>query len=173
MHNFTVETERLLLRPLTAADAEAAFEWVSDERVAGYMVYTVYSTVEQVREWLKFVETDNSTYNFGFVRKSDGLLIGSGDVGPDRKNGFWGFGYNFRYDCWGHGYATEAVRGMMKFAHEKFGAENFASSHAEPNKASGRVMEKCGLRFCGYGEFSKLDGSCKMRSMEYEGGYPE
>lgn len=173
MHKFTVETERLLLRPLTAADAESAFEWVSDERVARYMVYTVYSSVEQVRGWLRFVETDGSTYNFGFVRKADGLLIGSGDVGPDRKNGFWGFGYNFRYDCWGHGYATEAVRAMMKFAHDNFGAERFFSSHAEPNKASGRVMEKCGLRFCGYGEFSKLDGSCKMRSMEYEGGYPE
>ena len=173
MHNFVVETERLTLRPLTVRDAEAAFEWVRDERVARYMVYTVYSTIEQVREWLKFVETDDSTYNFGFVRKSDGRLIGSGDVGPDRKNGLWVFGYNFRYDCWGQGYATEAVRAMMKFAHEHFGAEKFFSSHAEPNKASGRVMEKCGLRFCGYGEFSKLDGSCKMRSMEYMGGYSE
>ncbi|MDE7360990.1 MAG: GNAT family N-acetyltransferase [Oscillospiraceae bacterium] len=173
MHNFAVESERLILRPLTVSDAEAAFEWVSDERVARYMVYTVYSSVEQVREWLRFVETDASTYNFGFERKSDGLLIGSGDVGPDRKNGCWGFGYNFRYDCWGHGYATEAVRAMMKFAHERFGAERFVSSHAEPNKASGRVMEKCGLRFCGYGEFSKLDGSCGMRSMEYEGEYAE
>ncbi|MBD5130309.1 MAG: GNAT family N-acetyltransferase [Ruminococcaceae bacterium] len=173
MHDFVIETERLMLRPLTVSDAEAVYQWVSDERVARYMVYTVYSTIEQVREWLKFVETDDSTYNFGFVRKSDGLLIGSGDVGPDRKNGCWGFGYNFRYDCWGQGYATEAVRAMMKFAHERFGAEKFFSSHAEPNKASGRVMEKCGLRFCGYGEFSKLDGSCKMRSMEYEGEYSE
>lgn len=173
MHDFVIETERLILRPLTVSDAEAAFEWVSDERVARYMVYTVYSTVGQVREWLRFVETDAGTYNFGFERKSDGLLIGSGDIGPDRRNGCWGFGYNFRYDCWGQGYATEAVRAMMKFVHERFGAERFASSHAEPNKASGRVMEKCGLRFCGYGEFSKLDGSCKMRSMEYEGEYSE
>ena len=39
----------------------------------------------------------------------------------------------------------------------------------EPNKASGRVMEKCGLHFVRYGEFQKLDGTCKMRSMEYEG----
>ena len=30
-------------------------------------------------------------------------------------------------------------------------------------------MEKCGLHFAGYGEFEKLDGSCKARSMEYEG----
>lgn len=173
MQNIYAETERLLLRPLTIDDADAVFQWVSDERVARYMVYTVYSSVEQAREWLKFVETDDNTYNFGFVRKDDGLLIGSGDIGPNRKNGCWGFGYNFRYDCWGQGYATEAVRGLMKFAHERFGADRFFSSHAEPNLASGRVMEKCGLRFCGYGEFSKLDGSCRMRSMEYEGGYPE
>lgn len=30
-------------------------------------------------------------------------------------------------------------------------------------------MEKCGLHFVRYGEFEKLDGSCKARSMEYEG----
>ena len=41
--------------------------------------------------------------------------------------------------------------------------------HVEANKASGHVMEKCGLHFVRYGEFEKLDGSCKARSMEYEG----
>lgn len=58
---------------------------------------------------------------------------------------------------------------MIQYAHDRYGAEKVRSSHAEPNKASGRVMEKCGLRFVGYGEFYKLDGSCKMRSMIYEG----
>ncbi len=29
MHNITIETERLILRPLTVKDAEAVFEWVS------------------------------------------------------------------------------------------------------------------------------------------------
>ena len=42
-------------------------------------------------------------------------------------------------------------------------------SHVEPNAASGHVIEKCGLHFVGYGEFEKLDGSCKMRSKEFEG----
>ena len=64
--------------------------------------------------------------------------------------------------------ATEAAKPMIKFANEKFGAMKFSSSHAEPNKASGRVMEKCGLHFTRYGEFKKLDGTGKMRSMEYE-----
>ncbi len=110
MHNIRIETKRLLLRPLTAADAEDVFEWVSDERVAQYMVYTTYTEMVQVREWLAFACQDTSTYHFGFQRISDGKLIGSGNIGPGRKGG-----------CWG------------------------------------------------YGEFQKLDGSCKMRSMIYEG----
>ena len=57
---------------------------------------------------------------------------------------------------------------MIEFANEQFGITKFSSSHAEPNKASGHVMEKCGLHFIGYGQFEKLDGSNKMTSMEYE-----
>ena len=69
---------------------------------------------------------------------------------------------------WG-GAATEATKAMMKFANEHFAVIKFSSSHVEQNKASGHVMEKCGLHFTNYGQFQKLDGSNKMRSMEYEG----
>lgn len=169
MHNIQINTERLLLRPLKIDDAEDVFEWVSDERVSRYMVYTTYTDIEQVRKWLAFVEQDTSTYNFGFERISDGKLIGSGDIGFNSLKGCWKFGYNFRYDCWGMGYATEAVKAMINYAYTNFGARKFASSHCEPNLASGNVMKKCGLHFVGYGEFQKLDGSIQMRSMEYEG----
>lgn len=166
MHNIVIETERLKLRPMTLEDANSIFEWVSDERVTRYMVYNTYTSVKQVVEWLK---NDFKQYHFGFERKSDGKLIGSGSIGPkERKNGFWELGYNFRYDCWGKGYATEAVKAMMKYACENFQIRKFCSQHAEPNKASGKVMEKCGMHFVKYGEFQKLDGTCKMRSMEYE-----
>ena len=148
MHNIKIKTERLFLRPLVVADADEVFGWVSDERVSRYMVYTTYTNIEEVKEWLTFVEKDKSTYNFGFERLLDGKLIGSGDIGLDRgfksKEKYWGFGYNFRYDCWENGYATEA------------------------NLAFGKVIEKCGLKFVKYGEWKKLDGSCKMKPMIYE-----
>ncbi|UKI16657.1 MAG: GNAT family N-acetyltransferase [Ruminococcus sp.] len=100
MHNITIETERLILRPIATADAEAVFEWVSDERVAKIYVYNTYINAQQAVEWLKFIETNAKGYHFGLVRKSDGKLIGSGSIGRDSKgDGFWGFGYNFRYDC--------------------------------------------------------------------------
>lgn len=166
MHSYKIKTDRLLLRPLTVADAEAVYKWVSDERVARYMVYPTYTDIEKLKDWLRSVETDDSTYIFGFERIEDGELIGSGDIGP-KDDGYWSFGYNLRYDCWGMGYATEAAKAMIKFAKDNFGADKFESSHCEPNLASGRVMEKCGLHFVGYSDFEKLDGSCKMRSMDY------
>lgn len=175
MHNITIETERLLLRPLTVDDAPAVFEWVSDEQVARYMVYNTYETVEQVTAWLTSNQNEpeeSSEYHFGFVRKSDGKLIGSGSIGPDsQRDGFWGFGYNFRRDCWGYGYATEAAKAMIQFAHDTLSATQFSSSHVEPNRASGRVMEKCGLHFVRYSEFQKLDGSGHARSMDYVGDW--
>ena len=170
MRDYVIETERLIQRPLTVEDCDAVFEWAGDADVARSMVYTVYTSRDKLKEWLRSLREGGTEISFGFERKTDRKLIGSGGIGPDaRKNGFWGFGYNLRKDCWGEGYATEAAKAMIRFANERFGAKSFCSSHAEPNKSSGRVMEKCGLHFVAYGEFSKLDGSCRMRSMEYEG----
>ncbi|MDE6567292.1 MAG: GNAT family N-acetyltransferase [Lachnospiraceae bacterium] len=172
MHNITIKTERLLLRPLAVTDAKEVFEWVSDERVTRYMNYLTYTNIEQVKEWLAFACQDTNTYHFGFERITDGVLIGSGDIEPikaGQKQGCWRIGYNLRYDCWGRGYATEAAKAMIHYVYENFGARKFVSSHCEPNLASGNVLKKCGLHFVGYGEFQKLDGSCKMPSMEYEG----
>lgn len=170
MHDYTIETERLILRPLFVEDADAVFEWASDEDVARYMVYPTYRSKDKVRKWLESIQVFDGEYHFGFERKEDGVLIGSGSIGPDaNREGFWDFGYNFRRDCWGRGYATEAAKAMIGFAHDHFGIKWFSSSHVEANRASGRVMEKCGLRFVRYGTFQKLDGTCKSRSMEYEG----
>lgn len=166
MHSYTITTERLRLRPLSVKDAEAVYKWVSDERVARYMVYPTYTNIGDCIEWLKQIENSAETYNFGFERLEDGELIGSGDIGPDDK-GYWSFGYNLRHDCWGKGYATEAAKAMMDFARKEFGAKKFSSSYCEPNLASENVMKKCGLSFWGYGKFEKLDGSSKMRSVEY------
>ena len=41
------------------------------------------------------------------------------------------------------------------------------ANHAVDNPASGRVLEKCGLRFHHYGEYSKFDGSKTFKAKFY------
>ena len=166
MHSIILETERLILRPLTVADAEAVFVWASDPKVNRYLKYPLHADVETTRQWLRSVEQKTGGCDFGFVRKSDGLLIGSGGV-YDNGDGSWELGYNLRHDCWNQGYTTEAAKAMLAFAHRELGVKVFVSSHAVDNPASGRVMEKCGLTFQNYGEYSKADGSETFRAKYY------
>ncbi len=153
-----LETPRLLLRPLQPDDAEAAFRWCGDPAVNRYMRYALYQRAEDIIPWLE--EAAASPYEFGFVRRADGLLIGSGGVTPgDAENEPWELGYNLRRDCWGHGYATEAAMAMLDYARKTFGIRDFIAYHAKANPASGRVMEKCGFLYQHDGEYSRFDGS--------------
>lgn len=160
MHQYILETQRLILRPLTIADAQAEFVWLSDPTVNRFMPYNLYTSVEQAEAWLRTVEQCEDEYHFGFVRKEDGLLIGAGSIGPDTEDipGAWCFGYNLRRDCWNRGYATEATRAMIEFAHRTFGVKDFCANHAVDNPASGRVMEKVGCTFHHDSEYSTFDG---------------
>lgn len=172
MHSVTLETDRLILRPLTVDDADAVFTWTSDPKVNRYMSYPLHTDVETTRQWLRSVEQDSEVqaalenYTFGFVRRSDGLLIGSGGI-RRQEDDTWDFGYNLRRDCWGRGYTTEAIKAIIGFARTQRGAKIFAAHHAVDNPASGRVMEKCGLTFRHYGEYSKFDGSETFRAKFY------
>lgn len=40
-----LETERLILRPITLDDAKACFSWNSDERVTKYMSYPTLTDI--------------------------------------------------------------------------------------------------------------------------------
>ncbi len=152
-----IETERLILRPLTAADAEDVFEWVGDPVVNRYMPYALYDNVGQVGEWISTITDD---YNhFGFELKSTGKVIGSGDVGFDSERGAYRLGYNINREFWGRGYATEASKAMIQWAHETLGACSFTACHALANPASGKVIQNCGFRFEKYGQYSRFDGS--------------
>ncbi len=155
-----IETERLLLRPLTVDDAEAEFVWCADPEVNRFMPYALYTDVADVVKWLEYASTTTDEVHFGFVRKADGLLIGAGSIGPDEEApDAWAFGYNLRRDCWNQGYATEAARAMIDYAHRSLGVRHFTAKHAVANPASGRVMEKCGLHFDHDSTYSKFDGS--------------
>lgn len=163
-----IETERLILRPLTINDAQAVFEWAGDERVAKYMIYPRHADLSVTRTWLESVQKLENQYSWGFELKEEHRLIGSGSIKFCPEEDCWSFGYNIRYDCWNNGYTTEACKRMIEFVRVKHGAKSFCSEHAVENPASGRVMEKCGLTFDSYGKYSKLDGSGTFKSKKYK-----
>lgn len=163
-----LETERLILRPITLDDAEACFSWNSDERVARYMCYPTFTDIQQTIDWIKTTLVDEKEWNWAFVLKSENRVIGTGGIGPNKfMDGYWGIGYNLHYDYWHKGYCTEAMRAIVDYAHNELGVNKICSDHAVDNPRSGKVMEKLGLKFHHYGEYSKLDGSVTFKAKFY------
>lgn len=163
-----LETERLILRPLTEDDYLDCFKWCGDPRVNEYMIYTLYKNAEDVKEWLKTVNTDEKHIDYGFVLKESGKLIGSGGIYYHEERDIWSIGYNLAFDGWGKGYTTEAISKIIEYAKNRFHIKEIYGTFAVDNIGSRRVMEKLGMTYFEDTEYSKFDGSRTYKAKTYK-----
>lgn len=163
-----LETERLILRPLTEEDYEACFNWCGDPRVNTFMLYPLYKKAEDVKEWLKTTNKDEKQIDYGFVLKENRKLIGSGGIYYHPEKDFWSIGYNLSYDFWGKGFTTEAISKIIESGKERFGFSEIYGTCAVENHGSRHVMEKLGMTFFGDTEYTKFDGSETFKAKTYK-----
>jgi ribosomal-protein-alanine N-acetyltransferase len=171
MNTPIIETERLILRPLTVKDAKAVFTgWATDKEVARFMRWNLHKSIEETIEWLVSEETavtDECIYNWGFVLKESQRLIGSGGLIYSKGHQMYEIGYALARDCWGKGLATEAAGRIVEFAKDELKVKQLFATHAADNAASGRVLEKTGFIYRNEGTYSSFDGSRTFQSKEY------
>lgn len=171
MRTPVLETERLILRPLNLSDAQEIFNnWSSDPDVAKYMLWNVHQSVEDTKGWLKIVESNidsDEVYDWGFVRKSDNKLIGSGGLSYNQNKGMFTIGYNLMKACWNQGYTSEAAARMLSFAVEDLNQKKLYSMHAKENIYSGKVLEKIGFRYIADTLYKKPGEAREFEAKEY------
>jgi ribosomal-protein-alanine N-acetyltransferase len=166
-----LETSRLILRPLRTQDAEEVFRnWASDSDVAQFMTWSKHTNVDITRQWLSEVENiiDSDTiYDWGFVRKSDGVLIGCGGAYYKEERGMFSLGYNLMKSCWRQGYTTEAVFRIVAYLLKELNQTALFAFHAIDNPNSGKVMEKVGFRYVCDTAYDSMDGTRHFEAKEY------
>jgi RimJ/RimL family protein N-acetyltransferase len=136
-----IETERLLIHPLSAEEAEAMFaQWVdpANERID---FAPERPSDEQVRRWIEGA--------WGVWERETVELVGDCTLFLDEARGEWELAYGFRRDRWGRGYATEAGEACVRYGFEVLGAERIVADVDPENPASVRVLEKLGFRRAG------------------------
>jgi [ribosomal protein S5]-alanine N-acetyltransferase len=147
----TVTTPRLRLREFTHAD----FDWLhpisSDPTVTRYTGWGP-NEPQDTRAFLD--EASRSRHGpdvFSWaVTLADGTGIGSAGVEvTSREHRRASFGYVLDPRHWGRGYATEVAKGLVAFAHTTLEAHRVEATCDPDNAASGRVLEKAGLRLEG------------------------
>lgn len=99
-------------------------------------------------DWIAAQAQARSTgreYTYAVTLSSEGVLVGAIGLRPvaaEHENlGFW-----IGRPYWSRGYATAAARAVIALAFGLLDVEAVTASHLARNLASGRVMEKCGMR---------------------------
>ena len=63
----------------------------------------------------------------------------------DGQTGVAALGYRLRRSAWGHGYATEGARALVRLAFTELGTREIVATTMAVNAGSRRVLEKAGL----------------------------
>ena len=98
--------------------------------------------------WVKAHEENENDQTFLIRETATGDLVGSCGFQLDKKGTLFEPGYVLAPHVWGQGYATEALHALVCEGIRAFPTvQEVFSNHYADNPASGRVMEKIGMRF--------------------------
>jgi RimJ/RimL family protein N-acetyltransferase len=97
------------------------------------------------QDWIASQHRSRAEHSYAITLSEDGLLIGAIGLRPTAgEHGHLGYWIGRPY--WGRGYATLATQALLAVGFHCLDVEELTAWHLERNAASGRVLEKCGLR---------------------------
>ncbi len=145
-----LETTRLVLRPLRMRDAEDLFLWTSDPEVARYVLWPAHTSVRETREYIRYIRRlyrSALPSSWGIVLKETGRVIGTvGFMFYSPENLSCEIGYSLSREYWNRGIMTEAVSRVLRSVFGDLPVIRVEAQHDVRNPASGRVLEKCGMK---------------------------
>jgi [ribosomal protein S5]-alanine N-acetyltransferase len=151
-----LETDRLVLRPLSTNDAADIFLYCSNPNLTRFTLWNTHETLEDtmlfIREYLISRYQNQEPDPIGIVLKDDPTRSVIGSVGC-----FWAsqtysvmeLGYNLAEPYWGRGIIVEASRRLLDYVFREFAVARIQARILAGNTASTRVAQKLGMRFEG------------------------
>jgi [ribosomal protein S5]-alanine N-acetyltransferase len=150
--NLPIHTERLVLRDFSMNDFEDMHDYASDPEVMRYMFHGPRDRAE-TRYHLKGIlndrrKTPRYLWELAVVDRESGRVAGACDLTLNEDK-VADLGYIFSRRFWGRGFATEAAQALVRAGFEELRLERIFSVCDIGHAASGRVLEKAGMRHKG------------------------
>lgn len=150
-----IETDRLILRRYVIEDADAMYKnWASDSEVTKFLTWQPHSSVDVSRsiivDWLKEY-SDEKYYQWAIVLKANGNEP-IGDISVVQMNediSMVHIGYCLGRAWWRRGIMSEALKAVMDFMFDTVEVNRVEARHDPRNPNSGKVMQKCGMKYEG------------------------
>lgn len=158
----TLQTQRLILRPFTLADAPDVQRLAGDRDIAATTLLIPHPYEDGMAEaWIQthpaaFAERKAVTFAIA-IRETE-QLCGAMGLRIDGGNNNAELGYWIGKPYWGRGYCTEAAKAVLQYGFEVLQLHRIHASHFVQNPASGRVMQKIGMSY---------EGHCRQHTLKW------
>jgi len=140
---------RLELRPLRPEDVSDAYvRWLNDPETVRYTeARHTQHTLESVREYVAECTAKGNEHLLGIFEVRCGRHVGNIKVGPlNPHHRYASVGLIIgEKDCWGKGYATEAIALAARYSFETLGLHKLNAGVVQGNEASLKAFEKNGF----------------------------
>lgn len=134
----TIETERLLMYPLTNTAMEQLIADESDPEMKQAYSEMLQGCVQNPEERL--------WYAVWYIElKAARTVVGDFCFKGLNPDGMIEVGYGLRDGCCGHGYMTEALESVCKWAYQQPGVKRIEAETTPENHASQRVLSRVGF----------------------------
>ncbi|GGO70039.1 GNAT family N-acetyltransferase [Bowmanella pacifica] len=147
-------SERLVLRPLVAGDAEALFKIFSDPQVMTYWYTPPWKDISDAHQYIADTQQAmelEAQYVFAIVDKNTDALMGKcmlWHIQPDSRRAEIGFGLGVEF--WGKGYIQEAGRLLLDFAFSQLNLNRLEAEIDPENLGSAKALQRLGFQQEGY-----------------------
>lgn len=139
-----IETERLILKPFDRQDDRALAELLCSEEIGRTYMLPIFENEAQCQNLVRRFRELSMDEN----RCVAGIYLGGKLIGfvndVEMTEDSVEMGYVIAPSHWGRGYATEALRGLIRCLHDR-GFRQVITGAFEDNGASIRVMVKAGM----------------------------
>lgn len=144
----TLNSERLVLRPLAESDAEAMHHFFSDEEAMRYWSSGPHETLAETQAYVRTNATDPKYLTWA-ITEDGGEALGWVCLIPGRE-GVAEIGYNLRRSHWRKGYVREAVAAVIDHGFNALGLRRISADTDPDNLGSNALLEKLGFQREGY-----------------------
>ena len=140
----TIETARLIIRPMTPADIPALSEWMPDQSI--YTYWGKGPAKAEKNPALLFAKEEKAVKSFhlGIAEKENDQIIGDIWVYQIVNDRMASVAVRLARAAQGKGYGTESLSAMTKFCFAKTELQRLWTEADVRNIASCRMLEKCG-----------------------------
>ena len=148
-------TERLVLRPWTVDDADAALRAYGASDVARWLVPAMDQVLDAaamrlvLQQWVaEDARLQPPAGRWAIELREDGLLIGGATLLPLPPDDEYEIGWQFDPEAWGHGYATETGHALALWAFEQ-GIEQVIALVRPANSRAMGMVRRLGMEWVG------------------------